>query len=152
MPQTRWGRLGCPQFGQTLTTAASIACVARRLSRRDFEVFRFGTAICGGHYSLFGMKAGLLALAAGLAIGWVDSRPTWDDTGITAGAIVLAAGAIAWWRPRGALVWGLLVAGFVPLFERTWGSLLALAFGLGAAGLVGLERRTSPAPSDTLGK
>ena len=28
-----------------------IACVARRLSRRDFEVFRFGTAMTGGHYS-----------------------------------------------------------------------------------------------------
>jgi hypothetical protein len=25
--------------------------VARRLSRRDFEVFRFGTAMTGGHYS-----------------------------------------------------------------------------------------------------
>jgi hypothetical protein len=28
-----------------LTRGALIACVARRLSRRDFEVFRFGTAM-----------------------------------------------------------------------------------------------------------
>jgi GNAT superfamily N-acetyltransferase len=34
-----------------LTRGAEIACVARRLSRRDFEVFRFGTAMTGGHYS-----------------------------------------------------------------------------------------------------
>jgi GNAT superfamily N-acetyltransferase len=34
-----------------LTTAALIACVARRLSRRAFEVFRFGTAISAAHYS-----------------------------------------------------------------------------------------------------
>jgi GNAT superfamily N-acetyltransferase len=35
-----------------LTFGALIACVARRLSRRDLEVFRFGTAIAAGHYSL----------------------------------------------------------------------------------------------------
>jgi GNAT superfamily N-acetyltransferase len=50
--QTRCGRFGWPHVGQTLTFGALIACVARRLSRRDFEVFRFGTAIAAGHYSL----------------------------------------------------------------------------------------------------
>src|SRR5438270_2203612 len=34
-----------------LTFAATIACVARRLSRRDLEVFRLGTAMTGGQYS-----------------------------------------------------------------------------------------------------
>ena len=43
--QTRCGRFGWPHVGQTLTFGALIACVARRLSRRDFEVFRFGTAM-----------------------------------------------------------------------------------------------------------
>jgi hypothetical protein len=43
--------LGCPQFSQTFTFAAVIECVARRLSRRDFDVFRFGTAMIGGQYS-----------------------------------------------------------------------------------------------------
>jgi ribosomal protein S18 acetylase RimI-like enzyme len=51
VPQTRCGRFGCPHWGQTFTTAALIACVARRLSRRDFEVFRLGTAISAAHYS-----------------------------------------------------------------------------------------------------
>ena len=46
--QTRCGRFGWPHVGQTLTFGALIACVARRLSRRDFEVFRFGTAMTGG--------------------------------------------------------------------------------------------------------
>jgi hypothetical protein len=31
----------------------------------------------------------LLAVLLGLGIGWVDSRPTWDDTGITVGAILV---------------------------------------------------------------
>jgi GNAT superfamily N-acetyltransferase len=50
--QTRCGRFGWPHVGQTLTFGALIAWVARRLSRRDLEVFRFGTAIAAGHYSL----------------------------------------------------------------------------------------------------
>jgi len=48
---TRCGRFGCPQFGHVLTRGAPIECVARRLSRRDLEVFRFGTAITAAHYS-----------------------------------------------------------------------------------------------------
>ena len=50
--QTRCGRFGWPHVGQTFTFGPLIACVARRLSRRDFDVFLFGTAMTGGHYSL----------------------------------------------------------------------------------------------------
>jgi GNAT superfamily N-acetyltransferase len=50
--QTRCGRFGWPHVGQTLTFGALIAWVARRLSRRDLEVFRFGTAMTAAHYSL----------------------------------------------------------------------------------------------------
>jgi len=46
--QTRCARFGCPHCGQVLTRGALIAWVARRLSRRDLEVFRFGTAMIGG--------------------------------------------------------------------------------------------------------
>src|SRR6476661_8681425 len=64
--QTWCGRLGCPQFGQTFTFGALIAWVARRLSRRDFEVFRLGTAMTGGHYSEGAPKPRLPGVA------WVD--------------------------------------------------------------------------------
>src|SRR6185312_11936309 len=43
--QTRCGRFGCPQVGQTFMRGASIPCWARRLSRRDFDVFFLGTAM-----------------------------------------------------------------------------------------------------------
>jgi hypothetical protein len=43
----RCGRIGDPHWGQTLKRGASIRCVARRLSRRDFDVFFFGTAMSG---------------------------------------------------------------------------------------------------------
>ena len=32
-----------------------------------------------------------LVLVAGVAIAWIDTRPRWDDTGVTAGAILVAA-------------------------------------------------------------
>ncbi len=35
------------------------------------------------------------AVAVGLLIAWVDSRPNWDDTGILVGAILLALGGAA---------------------------------------------------------
>jgi hypothetical protein len=41
------GLVGWWQFGQRLKRGAEMPCWARRLSRRDFDVFRFGTAISG---------------------------------------------------------------------------------------------------------
>jgi hypothetical protein len=73
----------------------------------------------------------LLAAAAGLVIAWVDSRPGWDDAGITAGMIFLAAALFGALRSSRAPVWALAVGIWVPLFgivlHRNFGSLLALA-------------------------
>jgi len=52
-----------------------------------------------------------IATTAGLFFAYVDSRPTWDDTGITVGVILLTSGLLA------------LIG-----FQRPW--LLALAIGL----------------------
>jgi hypothetical protein len=43
--QARCDCFGEPQFSHVETRGAPTACCARRLSRRDFEVLRFGTAI-----------------------------------------------------------------------------------------------------------
>lgn len=42
-----------------------------------------------------------MTLAAGVAIAWIDTRPTWDDTGIAAGALLVAAalGGVSGLRP-----------------------------------------------------
>jgi hypothetical protein len=88
------------------------------------------------------------ALAVGLAIAWVDSRPTWDDTGISAAALFVASGLAAalgvrWWLAA------LLVAG--PLVVAEWsgvgpGLLLPPAIAL-IGGFVGaLVRRSVRAP------
>lgn len=87
--------------------------------------------------------AAALALAAGLAIMWMDTRPTWDDTGITAAALALVAlvAALAGLRPWLAAT---LVAAPVVLAElpKGYGVLLAIPFAV--AGAVGgwlLRRR-----------
>jgi hypothetical protein len=72
------------------------------------------------------------AAAAGAAIGFVDSRPGWDDTAITAGLLVLAAGTAAMVAGRRPWLWALLVGGWTPLLELPAGkssaSLAALGF------------------------
>ena len=49
--QTRCGRFGWWHCGHSTTAGAASLCVARRLSRRAFEVFRLGTAIAAAKYS-----------------------------------------------------------------------------------------------------
>jgi len=77
--------------------------------------------------------AGLLVLAvlAGLAIAWLDSRQGWDDTGVTAGLILLTCGGFAALRPARPWLWAVAVGGWIPLLEiassGNYGSLLALA-------------------------
>jgi hypothetical protein len=57
------------------------------------------------------------AVAFGLLIAYVDSRPHWDDTGITVGSILLVSGLLGLALPGRAWVWALAVGGWIPLVE-----------------------------------
>ncbi len=57
----------------------------------------------------------LAAIALGVGIHWVDSRPNWDDAGVTAGLIVIAAGAFGFVSPKRAWLWALAVGIWIPL-------------------------------------
>ena len=79
---------------------------------------------------------GTLALALGCGIAWVDTRPNWDDAGVTAGALFLAGGLTAvlglrwWWA-------ALLVAGPMALAEgRSAGWTVLVMLGFPTAGSV----------------
>ena len=64
------------------------------------------------------------ALAIGAAIAYVDSRPTWDDTGVTAGTLLLSAAALSYFARRRAWLIALAVGIWIPslalLRRPTW--------------------------------
>jgi hypothetical protein len=55
------------------------------------------------------------AVAFGICIAYVDSRPTWDDTGITAFSMLIAAGLLGFFGPQRPWLWALGVGAFIPL-------------------------------------
>ena len=83
--------------------------------------------------------APLVALLLGVGIGWVDSRPAWDDTGITAVAVFVCAFAAAAGDPRWAwlsgLAVGLPVLALDAVLRGGYGAVAAVGIGLVAAGL-----------------
>lgn len=58
-----------------------------------------------------------LALAAGLFIAYVDSRPTWDDTGITVGFILLSSGLLTLVGYRRPWLIALAIGAWLPVYE-----------------------------------
>ncbi len=77
--------------------------------------------------------ASLMALVAGLAIAWMDTRPRWDDAGITAGAVALAAALTS---AAGARPWlvVLFVAGPLVIAEIGGGYAILLVAAMAAFG------------------
>jgi hypothetical protein len=82
---------------------------------------------------------GLLAAAVGLTIGLVDSRPSWDDTGITMALLLLTSAMAAGVSGRRPWLWALLVGVWVPIFEIAGPAGLAslAALAVAAAGAFG---------------
>lgn len=85
------------------------------------------------------VTAVVLAMVVGCCIAFVDSRTTWDDAGVTAAALLAAAGMIAALRPRAwwlvGLAVGLPVVAFNVAIYGTFGSAIAVAFSLAGAGV-----------------
>lgn len=69
--------------------------------------------------------AAVVAVGLGLAIGYLDSRPGFDDTGITAGTLLVSAAAAAFVSRRRPWLWALAAGAWVPLFEIRDTSMLA---------------------------
>jgi hypothetical protein len=60
---------------------------------------------------------GILAVGIGLLIAWIDTRPTWDDTGITVAAIFGSTLLLGAALPGRAWLWALAVGIWIPLFN-----------------------------------
>ena len=78
-----------------------------------------------------------ISLAIGGAIAYVDSRPGWDDTGVTALAIFLSCGLLGAAGPGRPWLWALAVGAWIPAIGITqtgnYGTLLALPFAFAGA-------------------
>jgi hypothetical protein len=55
------------------------------------------------------------AVLVGLAIAYVDSRPNWNDAGVTAWSMVVAAGVFSAVAPRRPWLWALAIGIWIPL-------------------------------------
>lgn len=83
------------------------------------------------------------ALIFGLAIAWIDSRPGWDDSGVSAMLVLCSTAILGAAMPKRAWLWALAVGIWIPLLGLTvshnTGSLLALviAFAGAYAGALG---------------
>ena len=75
-----------------------------------------------------------LALVLGLLIAPVDASPSWDDTGITASALVLTCGLLGAIQPACAWQWALAVGLWIPALgialHQNYASRVALAVAL----------------------
>jgi hypothetical protein len=73
----------------------------------------------------------ILAVSMGLIITWVDTRPSWDDSGISAGMVLLATALFGALFPARPWMWALAIGVWIPLVgilqNQNYGSLLALA-------------------------
>ena len=83
------------RFGAAQTVAATFAAERYRMKNR----LLFGAAV-----------------AIGLLIAYVDSRPHWDDAGITAFAMLGSAGILGLIAPRRAWLWALAVGIWIPAY------------------------------------
>jgi hypothetical protein len=82
------------------------------------------------------LRTGLLAIIAaalGIAIALVDARPTWDDTGITAGVVLITAFIVSALAGRRPWLWALLVGVWVPAITIANGGDPAAVLALGFA-------------------
>lgn len=79
----------------------------------------------------------MAAIAAGAGVAFIDSRPGWDDSGITAGLLFLGAGAAAGIARRRPWAWALVVGLPTPIVETlqsgALGSWLAIVFAFAGA-------------------
>lgn len=75
----------------------------------------------------------VLGSLMGIAIGYIDSRPGWDDTGVTATVVFLGSALLGAVRPGSAMLAGLGVGIPVLLFNVSMGRGYGAMFAVGVA-------------------
>jgi hypothetical protein len=78
----------------------------------------------------------IIAFAMGGAITWIDTRPGWDDTGVTAVLVFIATAIFGFISPPRAWLFALAIAAWIPaigLPQGNYATILALLVGFGGA-------------------
>jgi hypothetical protein len=79
----------------------------------------------------------ILAIALGLGIAWIDSRPHWDDTGISVFMIAASATLCGYLASQKPWLIALAVSAWIPLWgialTHNYGALLAFVPGFAGA-------------------
>lgn len=87
---------------------------------REEAIARFGppatvaAAVAADRFRLLHRGLFVAAIVLGVAIAYIDARPGWDDAGISAGVMTLAAGALGLIGPRKPWAWALGVGIWIP--------------------------------------
>ena len=88
-----------------------------------------------------------LALTLGVSIAYVDSSPGWDDTGVSAAAVLGASGLFGVLYPARPWLLALAVGVWIPVSgivrEFNYASLLALVFSFAGAYAGAVVRKKS---------
>lgn len=73
----------------------------------------------------------IIAIALGVLICWIDTRPNWDDTGITAAMVFAVTTCLGFMMPDRAWIWVFAVWVWIPLWgivlSNNYAAVLALA-------------------------
>jgi hypothetical protein len=87
----------------------------------------------------------LFSVVAGVGIACIDSSPGWDDSGITAGMIVIGSGISGFVYGKKLWLWALLTGIWIPLhaifMTGDFAMLLVLLFAFAGSFAGGLLRR-----------
>ncbi len=86
----------------------------------------------------------VVAVALGVSIAYMDSRPNFDDAGVTAAALLVSAGMLGIIGPRRPWLWAIGVGAWIPLqgmaLTHDFTTLLVLLFPFAGAYLGRLVR------------
>ena len=93
----------------------------------------------------------VVAIGAGALITYVDTRPTWDDTGITAVVLLVFSGVLGFVGPGRPWLWALILGSGIPLLSivrtNNYSSLLVLVITFaGSYAGAAIRRQLWPTP------
>jgi hypothetical protein len=78
-----------------------------------------------------------ISITISIFYGWVDTRPSWDDTGITVFAVLLTTFVFGMLQPRYAWLWAIIIGSGIALFDailsHNYGAMMVLVFAFAGA-------------------